>query len=272
VVAVGGGLIQDLATLTASIYMRGVRWHYYPTTLMAMADSCIGGKSSINVLDKKNIVGNFYPPHSVEIDLNFLSTLTPEAIASGLCEAIKICFAKGESDFVDFCSINQNVSSYQEDLPNLGSLIYKSLNSKKWFVEIDEFDQKERKLLNFGHTFGHALESATNFVIPHGVAIGIGMLMALKHESSVIGKLENQLEKELDRILQPIALSIKSWLVSFDENKFRSAFLSDKKHSNEVIRLILPQNGQLGLTEVANNSNNLEHIVDISKEIVNKYL
>jgi 3-dehydroquinate synthetase len=98
------------------------------------------------------------------------------------------------------------------------------------------------------------------------------MLMALKHESSVIGKLENQLEKELDRILQPIALSIKSWLVSFDENKFRSAFLSDKKHSNEMIRLILPQNGQLALTEVANNSNNLEHIVDISKEIVNKYL
>ena len=272
VVAVGGGLIQDLATLTTSIYMRGVKWHYFPTTLMAMADSCIGGKSSINVLDKKNIVGNFYPPHSVEIDLTFLSTLAPEAIASGLCEAIKICFAKGESDFVDFCSINQNVSSYQEDLPNLGSLIYKSLNSKKWFVEIDEFDQKERKLLNFGHTFGHALESATNFEIPHGVAIGIGMLMALKHESSVIGKLEIQLEKELQRILKPITLSIKSWLVNFDENKFKSAFLSDKKHSNEMIRLILPQNGQLVLTEVVNDSNNLDHIVDISKEIVNKYL
>jgi 3-dehydroquinate synthase len=272
VVAVGGGLIQDLATLTASIYMRGVKWHYYPTTLMAMADSCIGGKSSINVLDKKNIVGNFYPPHSVQIDLNFLSTLTPEAIASGLCEAIKICFAKGESDFIDFCSINQNVSSYQEDLPNLGSLIFKSLKSKKWFVEVDEFDQKERKLLNFGHTFGHALESATNFVIPHGVAIGIGMLMALKHESSVIGKLENKLEKELHRILQPITLSIKPWLVDFNEKKFKSAFLSDKKHSDEMMRLILPQNGQLVLTEVANNSNNLEYIVNISKEIVNKYL
>jgi 3-dehydroquinate synthetase len=96
--------------------------------------------------------------------------------------------------------------------------------------------------------------------------------MALKHESSVIGKLENQLEKELQRILQPIALSIKSCLLNFDENKFKSAFLSDKKHSNEIIRLVLPQNGQLVLTEVANDSNNLDHIVDISKEIVSKYL
>ena len=272
IIAVGGGLIQDLATLTASIYMRGIKWHYYPTTLMAMADSCIGGKSSINVLNKKNIVGNFYPPTSVEIDLNFLSTLSSEAIASGLCEAIKICFAKGKSDFVDFCSINQNISSYQTDLPNLGSLIFKSLNSKKWFVEVDEFDQKERKLLNFGHTFGHALESATNFSIPHGIAIGIGMLMALKHDSTVFGESENLLEKELNSILLPISSSIKSSLKHYDENKFKSAFLSDKKHSNEMFRLILPKDGQLVVTELANNSNNLELVLDISKEIVSEFL
>ena len=207
-----------------------------------------------------------------EIDLNFLSTLSSEAIASGLCEAIKICFAKGKSDFVDFCSINQNISSYQTDLPNLGSLIFKSLNSKKWFVEVDEFDQKERKLLNFGHTFGHALESATNFSIPHGIAIGIGMLMALKHDSTVFGESENLLEKELNSILLPISSSIKSSLKHFDEDKFKSAFLSDKKHSNDMFRLILPKDGQLVVTELANNSNNLEHVLDISKEIVSEFL
>lgn len=272
IVAVGGGLVQDLVTLTASIYMRGVTWHYFPTTLMAMVDSCIGGKSSINVLGKKNIVGNFYPPNSIKIDLNFLKTLSPDAIASGLCEAIKICFAKGKPEFIDFCLANNNISSYKDDFENLASLIFKSLSSKKWFIEIDEFDKKERRLLNFGHTFGHALESATNFNVPHGIAIGLGMLMALKHESTLTGDSEILLNKELDNILSPIKPSLKSWLHQYDENKFRSAFLSDKKHSDKFLRLILPRDGQLELVELDINERNINNILDISKMIVNKYI
>lgn len=108
-VAVGGGIIQDITTFIASIYMRGLSWTYLPTTVLSMADACIGGKSSINVFKFKNLVGNFYPPKEIYIDLSFISTLSEDMIIGGLFEAAKICYAKDQECFSRYISLQPTI-------------------------------------------------------------------------------------------------------------------------------------------------------------------
>ena len=115
VIAIGGGTIQDIATLVASIYMRGLNWIYIPTTTMSMMDSCIGGKSSINIDNYKNIIGNFYPPSTILIDSNYVKTLDSVGISSGIAEALKICFARGPKYFKDFTSSIKNWRTFKTD-------------------------------------------------------------------------------------------------------------------------------------------------------------
>jgi 3-dehydroquinate synthase len=272
VVAIGGGLIQDLSTMAAAIYMRGVNWNYFPTTLMAMADSCIGGKSSINLEGKKNIIGNFYPPKNVFIDLDFIKSLSNEAIASGLSEAIKICFARSKSSFESFCEFHKNLGSPEVDLVSMKNLIQESLKAKKWFVEVDEFDVAERKLLNFGHTFGHALESSTNFAIPHGLAIAIGMLIALEHPLAICGPSEISLKGEVFSILESVRSDLREYLKEFDLEKYNLAFNSDKKHNKTLYRIIIPFEGKLRLIDIDNNKENLDIVSSITKKVIGQFL
>ncbi|HUW88523.1 MAG TPA: 3-dehydroquinate synthase family protein [Candidatus Paceibacterota bacterium] len=251
ILAIGGGYIQDIATLVSALYMRGISWIYVPTTLMSMMDSCIGGKSSINVGSAKNLIGNFYPPMEIIVDPSLITTLDNVAIASGLSEGVKICYAKGPAAFEKFCTYRSSVENYESELA--AEWIAHVLNAKKWFVETDEFDQGPRKLLNFGHTFGHALESATDFTIPHGVAINLGVLAALQHPLSHQGSLEAKLAQECLFILAPVLAQLKKDAKSFDVDKFKKAFLGDKKHSSTHFRLILSQQGTLRVVEVERN-------------------
>ena len=175
-IAVGGGVVQDCATFAASVYMRGIPWVYVPTTLLSMADSCIGGKSSINVGKYKNIVGTFHPPARVDIDPRLAATLSAEQRIAGLCEAVKICMCRGPETLGQYLALSPSPAP---DYAGLAQVIDLCLRAKKWFIEIDEFDRKERLILNFGHTFGHALEAASKFAISHGVAVGLGMIAAL---------------------------------------------------------------------------------------------
>ena len=260
ILAIGGGYIQDIATLVSALYMRGISWIYLPTTLMSMMDSCIGGKSSINVGSAKNLIGNFYPPEEIIIDPSLIATLDEAAIASGLSEGVKICYAKGPAAFEKFCTYRSSVENYDSALS--AEWIAHVLNAKKWFVETDEFDQGPRKLLNFGHTFGHALESATNFAIPHGVAINIGVLAALAHPLSHQGTLEAKLAKECLSILAPVSAQLKKDTESFDVKKFERAFLGDKKHSSQMLRLILSQQGILRIVEVERNDGEIAVVVE----------
>ena len=180
--ALGGGIVQDVAAFCSSIYMRGLQWSYLPTTLLGMADSCIGGKSSINVGDYKNIVGTFYPPQTVQVDPELARTLSREQVVAGLCEVAKICFCRGPEAFAEYQALSlraHNANNTTESEAAMAEMIALSLRSKKWFIEIDEFDRGERLLLNFGHTFGHAFEGASHFHISHGIAVGLGMLAAL---------------------------------------------------------------------------------------------
>ena len=177
--AIGGGSIQDLATLTAALYMRGIQWTYVPTTLMAMADSCIGGKSAINAGGYKNLLGNFNPPSMIFVDPEVAVTLPEVDLMCGVAEAVKICYASGPEDFVEFVDA-VDVGSHL-DVSTLEALVTMALVAKKRIVEVDEFDTGERQLLNFGHTFGHALEAATGMALPHGLGVAIGMRAAVRH-------------------------------------------------------------------------------------------
>jgi len=173
--AVGGGAIQDVAAFIAAIYMRGIAWTYIPTTLLGMVDSCIGGKSSINVGAYKNIVGTFHTPRTVLIDPDLTASLSAEQRVAGLVEAAKICFCRGGDVYAQYLAMNPRPDMSPSEFEPIIDL---SLASKKWFIEIDEFDRAERLLLNFGHTFGHALEGASGYRLGHGVAVGIGVLCA----------------------------------------------------------------------------------------------
>lgn len=242
-IAIGGGSVQDVCTLVSSLFMRGIDWIYIPTTLMAIADSCIGGKSSINVGNVKNLVGNFYPPQKVIIDLGYVSSLSKQSIAAGLMEAVKINFAKSPVETENWISDSLKwLVSFEEDL--LKENIARTLQSKKWFIEIDEFDKNERKLLNFGHSFGHALEAATEMKLQHGLAVGLGMLCALKFSEARSQSLETYIKS----ILRWAEFSSNS--IIFDSNIFKSALKLDKKNSKDTQRLVvLGENNSLVLKD-----------------------
>ena len=229
--AIGGGAIQDLATLVASLFMRGINWSYFPTTLMAMLDSCIGGKSSINVGNYKNVLGNIYPPSRIHISAKIIDTLPSVDIAAGLAEAGKICYAKSEHTFKEFLHVLKSETDKSLKYERLAEI---SLNAKKWFIEIDEFDKKERKLLNFGHTFGHAIEAASYFTIPHGIAILIGMKVALNFADRKIDELEVFIDETFDSIRSKIGR------VNINRNQYLLAISNDKKHSSQEMFFILP--------------------------------
>jgi len=248
VLVVGGGIAQDIGTLACSLFMRGVKWHYAPTTLMAMTDSCIGGKSSINVRHLKNLIGNICPPEKVVIDTRYIQTLDKQALVSGLAEAAKICFCRGPEYFTKFLQV---APSRPEQSDEYSTVIDLSLKAKRWFIEIDEFDLAERKQLNFGHTFGHALETATDFKVPHGVAIGIGMIAACQYA----GKSD-----EADRLCEYLIALLSSvnnldnLIAAVDWEKFKNAFNSDKKHGHGYYRLILPKKSGVALIDIPMNS------------------
>lgn len=174
-IAIGGGVIQDVTAFIASILYRGVDWIFFPTTLLSQADSCIGSKTSINFGKYKNQLGNFYPPLSIHIDTKILSFLKDRDIRSGVGEMAHYFFVSGPGD-VDFFERQYLITLH--DQSNMQTVIGSSLAIKKRYIEIDEFDRKERIVFNYGHTFGHAIESITNYNIPHGVSVCFGMDMA----------------------------------------------------------------------------------------------
>lgn len=241
-VAIGGGVVQDVATFAASIYMRGIPWTYMPTTLLGMADSCIGGKSSINVAGYKNLVGNFYPPGQVMIDTDFAATLSREQVVGGLFEAGKICYARGLVEFENYLGCGP---SPRMDAVSLQKVISGALRAKKWFIEIDEFDQKERLLLNFGHTFGHALEAGTDFGVSHGIAVGFGMIVAARFasEQAFLSEPGKDRVARLIGHVRTLFQSIASELVApsrIDLDRIIEKFDNDKKHRSECYRMVCP--------------------------------
>jgi 3-dehydroquinate synthase len=175
ILAFGGGVIQDLVTFTSRIFHRGCRWEYHPTTLLSQADSCIGAKCGINVMPHKNQLGVVYAPTRVVINQQLLDTLPDEEFLSGFGEILKLSVT-GPGEFYE--ELKFDLEQFAPSLPRgkvLQDIIRKSLLAKKWIIEEDEHEKDLRRVLNYGHSFGHALETLTENRISHGRAIVFGM-------------------------------------------------------------------------------------------------
>lgn len=168
VVAVGGGVVGDLSGFAASSYMRGIDFYNIPTTVLSQIDSSIGGKTAINFCGVKNAVGAFYQPKRVLIDPNVLSTLPKRQFANGLAEAVKMALTSDRELF------EMLENGRVED--NIGKIIVSCLNIKKDIVEKDEKESSLRRILNFGHTIGHGIESASKGALYHGECVALGLL------------------------------------------------------------------------------------------------
>lgn len=269
-IAVGGGIVQDIATLVASLYMRGLKWTFVPTTKMAQLDSCIGGKSSINLSGIKNLVGNIYPPSDVLIDFQFDQSLSTQALVAGYLESIKISFARGEAQF----NLHLEIA---EGYLNLGAidqqnLCLASLSDKKYFIEVDEHDEGDRQLLNFGHTFGHALEASTNFEIQHGIAVGVGMLMALEYPLSKKNFLSEKLRNSIMLLLSHAGRDSFVAIENIADENFYTLFCRDKKHSVDTHRLILHTIHGLEKKSIPNNDNHKAAVLNSFNEVRRRLL
>jgi 3-dehydroquinate synthase len=174
-IAIGGGIIQDITCFLAATLLRGLAWNFYPTTLLAQADSCIGSKSSINCGAAKNILGTFTPPRRVVVGARFLDTLDERDVRSGVGEMLKVHAIEGPDAFDGIAADYERLF---KDRAVMADYIHRSLAIKKHYIEEDEFDLGPRNVFNYGHSFGHAIEAATGFAIPHGIAVTIGMDMA----------------------------------------------------------------------------------------------
>ena len=174
VIAIGGGITQDITAFCAATYKRGIKWVYFPTTLLSMCDSCIGGKTGINFNNIKNQLALFSSPTQVHLAPHFLSTLSDDDIKSGLGECIKLFKMAGERslDIYKECVKDGTLIGGKEV-----TLVREALQIKRAVVEEDEFETGNRTALNYGHTIGHALEVATNYRIPHGKAVAIGCIV-----------------------------------------------------------------------------------------------
>jgi 3-dehydroquinate synthase len=174
------------------------------------------------------------------IDTTFVSSLGQTELIDGLSEGVKITFTRGGDYFDKFLA--NPAATKPESGGNLENLIESSLLAKKWFVEIDEFDRKERRLLNFGHSFGHALEGASNFAISHGVAVALGMLAAVNFSGT--GEIERvrKLSTYCRTLLKPISDPLASSAKDIDWNEFQNLIALDKKNTYGKIHLILPDN------------------------------
>ncbi len=269
--AIGGGIIQDIAAFAASVYMRGLRWTYLPTTVLAMVDSCIGGKSSINVGPYKNLVGTFHPPEHIWIDPSLAETLPRDQFASGLIEAAKICFCRGEEAFRTHMAASPSTTMSTSALQ---AVIVNSLQAKKYFIEIDEFDKKERLLLNFGHTFGHAIEGASHYAIPHGIAVGIGILcsLAFQRERGIAYEGMERIavfERHLHTMVNSLS-GIREHFAALSIDDVMERFASDKKHTGRQFTLILANQAgnvvleQIDKSEQANQA--VRHAIETTRE------
>lgn len=223
VIALGGGVTGDIAGFVASIYMRGINYIQVPTSLIAMVDSSIGGKTGVNTSEGKNLIGTFYQPKAVFIDPNLLKTLPKRHLINGMAEVIKYGCIKSYSLFK---FIEQNYQKIlNRDSGLLNKIIEQSCAIKSEIVKKDEKEKGLRMILNFGHTIGHALEKLSGFKLLHGEAISIGM----------IEKCENP---ALKLLLQKIGLPTKM-PKKFSIEQIQKAIKSDKKKKTGHIREII---------------------------------
>ena len=253
VIALGGGVAGDLAGFAAACYMRGTRFVQIPTTLLAAVDSSVGGKTAINLAAGKNLAGSFYQPDIVLCDVSLLSTLTEETFRDGCAEVIKYGII---ADHVLFESLKNPVYTQLENV------IARCVKIKRGIVAVDEFENGERKLLNFGHTVGHAIELLSDFKISHGCAVAAGIAV----ETRAAVRLGLCKEDCLENVLQMLRLYELPENTDFKADKLAHVCLSDKKRDGGSLTMIFPQEiGKCVLKKIPTNE--LETVIHMGLEV-----
>jgi len=232
IIALGGGVVGDIVGFVASIYLRGVKFIQIPTTLLSQVDSSVGGKVGVNLESGKNLIGSFYQPKAVIIDPLVLNTLPASTFFEGMAEVVKYgCILDA-----DFFSKLEQLRTQSELMSQIEEIIHKCCDIKRRVVEDDVYDTSKRMLLNFGHTFAHAIESVAGYgEISHGEAVAIGMVMITKisEENKIT---EAKTAKRIENLLQCYELPTR--LLDFDYESLIDSIMQDKKNLNSALNLI----------------------------------
>ena len=278
VIALGGGVIGDIAGFASSIYQRGIDFIQAPTSLLAMVDSSVGGKTAVNLKNYgKNLIGSFYQPSQVIIDINFLETLPEVEFKNGMAEVCKYSLLRQDSgEFYNWLINNKNLIC-KKNPEALIHMIETCVGTKANIVSQDEKEiSGKRALLNLGHTFGHSIETASNYKIPHGQAVGIGILMSADL-SLRLNKISQETHKKIFELIKLFELEQKipekyKLKYNFSAEALYENFKLDKKTENSRLKFIIP-------AENTNNSEILEveesqesNIKNIILEILNNYI
>lgn len=234
-IALGGGIIGDITGFAAACYQRGVDFLQIPTSLLAQVDASIGGKTGVNYQHHKNMIGAFYPPRAVFIDVDVLTTLPARDLAAGWAEIIKHALIYDEAFF-------NWIEEHQADLQNVNPVWYipaikRSCEIKAAIVAQDEYEQQQRAILNFGHTFAHALESLTAYHLLHGEAVALGMMMA-SLLSIHLGYLSQNTVERIARLLKAFHLPV-SPPISFKMADLLQHIEYDKKYTDAGLTVIV---------------------------------
>ena len=271
---IGGASLQDCVATGMSLLKRGTSWDYVPTTLLAQTDSCIGSKTSINSENTKNLYGLFYPPVKVFIIYEFLHSLPISEIVSGFGDAFHYLLVHPNNSFnyaikylKQFNKLGPENFIYSKDELNL--FLYDCHKIKKYYIEKDEFDNNERKVLNLGHSFGHALEALLDFTIPHGIGVLLGINIAISfslylYESNIKNDIKIELlliRKEIIKILDiysPIALEKLNILIKKEPENFINILSRDKKNtSKDIFSLVLFEKNKFKIVKIEKSKLNL---------------
>jgi len=238
VIALGGGVVSDLAGFAAATYLRGVPWVAVPTSLLGMVDACLGGKTGIDLPQGKNLIGAFHSPDLILVDPNTLSTLPESELRNGMAEVVKHSIIADESLFELLHNLGMN------NLPditlhiNIAELVSRAMSVKIKVIETDPYERDERAILNFGHTLGHAIEKGSGYRIKHGEAVSIGMV-SVTRLSERLKFAESGLTNTLKDLLKLLGLptELPDWL---DREQLVSTMEYDKKRLDGKARLVLP--------------------------------
>jgi 3-dehydroquinate synthase len=233
VIAVGGGAVTDLSGFVASSWLRGIDWIAVPTTLAAMVDAAVGGKTGINSEYGKNLIGSFYSPISVIVDLSWLSSLSDRDFAAGLAEVVKCGFIV-DAEIIDILKV-KNLAEVRSDRALTLELIARSIAVKAKVVSGDFKESFDREILNYGHTLGHAIESHSKYVLRHGECVAIGLVFAA-NLANQIGTLSDQVTELHKQILNNLGLPISYELRYWPE--LRANMTIDKKSRSGTLRFV----------------------------------
>lgn len=234
-IAIGGGITQDVTAFVASMLYRGVEWVFMPTNVLSQCDSCIGSKTSINFRQYKNQLGGFYPPSQIFIDTSFAETLGEREIRSGLGEMLHYFAVTSEEDVKRFKE--QAPQLLARDIP-LEDMMFRSLEIKRDMIEKDEFDQGPRNIFNYGHSFAHALESAIQYQIPHGICVAFGIDLAnlvSEHLGLIDRETRNRIREACAIVFEGIEIP------GFSLDDYFEALKRDKKNEGDKLGLIVTE-------------------------------